>query len=52
MIEDLRTTDTWRVFRILSELVDGFESLYDLGPAVTILSCRGSVRIHSIIKRQ
>ena len=41
MIEDLRTTDTWRVFRILSELVDGFESLYDLGPAVTIF---GSAR--------
>ncbi|MEK6673597.1 MAG: TIGR00730 family Rossman fold protein [Nitrospirota bacterium] len=42
MIEDLRTTDTWRVFRILSELVDGFESLYDLGPAVTIF---GSSRL-------
>lgn len=42
MIEDLRTTDTWRVFRILSELVDGFESLYDLGPAVTIF---GSARL-------
>ncbi|MBI5683245.1 MAG: TIGR00730 family Rossman fold protein [Deltaproteobacteria bacterium] len=36
MIEDLRKTDTWRVFRIQSELVEGFESLYDIGPAVTI----------------
>ena len=36
MIEDLRNTDTWRVFRIQSELVEGFESLYNIGPAVTI----------------
>lgn len=36
MIEDLRKTDTWRVFRIQSELVEGFETLYDIGPAVTI----------------
>lgn len=42
MIEDLRKTDTWRVFRIQSELVEGFEPLYDLGPAVTIF---GSARL-------
>lgn len=36
MIEDLRQSETWRVFRIQSELVDGFETLYGLGPAVTI----------------
>ncbi|MBI5205256.1 MAG: TIGR00730 family Rossman fold protein [Nitrospirae bacterium] len=42
MIEDLRKTDTWRVFRIQSELVDGFETLYDIGPAVTIF---GSSRL-------
>lgn len=42
MIEDLRKTDTWRVFRIQSELVEGFETLYNLGPAVTIF---GSARL-------
>lgn len=42
MIEDLRTSETWRVFRIQSELVEGFESLYGLGPAVTIF---GSSRL-------
>jgi uncharacterized protein (TIGR00730 family) len=41
-MEDLRSTDTWRVFRIQSELVDGFESLHDLGHAVTIF---GSSRL-------
>jgi len=35
-MEDIRHSETWRVFRIQSELVEGFETLYDLGPAVTI----------------
>lgn len=33
--------DSWRVFRILSELVDGFETMTSLGPAVAIF---GSAR--------
>lgn len=41
-MEDLKTSETWRVFRILSELVEGFETLNDLGPAVTIF---GSSRL-------
>jgi uncharacterized protein (TIGR00730 family) len=41
-MEDLKTSETWRVFRIQSELVDGFETLHDLGPAVTIF---GSSRL-------
>jgi uncharacterized protein (TIGR00730 family) len=41
-MEDLKTSDTWRVFRIQSELVDGFETLHDIGPAVTIF---GSARL-------
>lgn len=35
-MEDLKTSETWRVFRIQSELVEGFETLNELGPAVTI----------------
>ncbi|MBI5212039.1 MAG: TIGR00730 family Rossman fold protein [Nitrospirae bacterium] len=42
MIEDLRKSETWRVFRIQSELVEGFESLFEIGPAVTIF---GSSRL-------
>ncbi|GAB4484400.1 MAG: TIGR00730 family Rossman fold protein [Thermodesulfovibrionales bacterium] len=41
-MEDLKTSETWRVFRIQSELVEGFESLHDLGPAVSIF---GSARL-------
>ena len=33
--------ETWRLFRIISEFVDGFEVLEDMGPAVTIF---GSAR--------
>jgi len=41
-MEDLKTSETWRVFRIQSELVEGFETLHELGPAVTIF---GSSRL-------
>ena len=35
------STESWRMFRILSEFVDGFETLATLGPAVSIF---GSAR--------
>ncbi len=41
-MEDLSKSDTWRVFRIMAELVEGFEALHGIGPAVTIF---GSARI-------
>ncbi len=40
--DDLRLSkDTWRMFRILSEFVDGFETLNKIGPAVSVF---GSAR--------
>lgn len=36
------TLDSWRIFRMLSELVEGFETMTDLGPAVAVF---GSARI-------
>lgn len=35
-MEDLKTSETWRIFRIQAELIDGIETLKDLGPAVSI----------------
>lgn len=35
-------TDTWRVFRIMGEFVEGFETLATLGPAITVF---GSARV-------
>ncbi|MGH3658641.1 MAG: TIGR00730 family Rossman fold protein, partial [Micromonosporaceae bacterium] len=38
---DWMHTDPWRVLRIVSEFVEGFESLAELGPAVSVF---GSAR--------
>jgi uncharacterized protein (TIGR00730 family) len=35
-------TDPWRVLRIVSEFVEGFDALADLGPAITVF---GSARV-------
>ncbi len=41
-MEDLKVSEAWRVFRIQAELIDGIETLSDLGPAVSIF---GSARL-------
>lgn len=41
VIDDFRVQDTWRVWRIVAELVEGLESMAGLGPAVSIF---GSAR--------
>ncbi len=41
MVDDFKTTEAWRIFRIQAELIDGIEVLRGLGAAVTIF---GSAR--------
>lgn len=41
-IDQLSTTESWRLFRILSEIVDGFETMSKIGPCVSIF---GSARV-------
>ncbi len=40
--EDFTREDTWRVFRIMAEFIEGFETLSKIGPAITIF---GSSRV-------
>src|SRR4030043_912085 len=42
LIDEITIRDSWRLFRILSEFVDGFETLADVHPAVSIF---GSTRV-------
>jgi uncharacterized protein (TIGR00730 family) len=42
-ISDFKGRETWRIFRIQSEFVEGFEELSEIGPAVTVF---GSARFH------
>ena len=51
MIEDLKGAETWRVFRIMSEFVEGFEELSDIGIAVTIFGSARFHRNHTYYKR-
>lgn len=36
LIDDLSMQESWRLFKIMAEIVDGVESLNDIGPAVSI----------------
>jgi uncharacterized protein (TIGR00730 family) len=42
LIDEITIRDSWRLFRILSEFVEGFETLADVQPAVSIF---GSTRV-------
>ncbi len=42
LIDSINVDNSWRLFKILAELVDGFDNLGDLYPAVTIF---GSARV-------
>jgi len=41
VIDDLKLGESWRLFKIMGEFVEGVEGLHDLGPAVSIF---GSAR--------
>ncbi|NLW36810.1 MAG: TIGR00730 family Rossman fold protein, partial [Syntrophorhabdus aromaticivorans] len=35
VIDDITLKDTWRLFHIMAEFVEGFEGLADVNPAVS-----------------
>jgi hypothetical protein len=42
IINELRKEEAWRMFRIMSEFIEGFDELAGLTPAVTVY---GSARV-------
>jgi len=40
LIDDITIKDSWRLFRILSEFVEGFETLAEVQPAVSIFGSK------------
>lgn len=41
VVDDFKLGESWRIFKIIGEFVDGIESLHEIGPAVSIF---GSAR--------
>lgn len=48
--DDLHHTDTWRIFRIMSEFVDGFEALSKVKRGVSFFGSKGTPRDHRYYK--
>lgn len=42
LIDDIKLGESWRLFRIMGEFVDGVEALHDIGPAISFF---GSARL-------
>lgn len=49
--KDFTQQDTWRMFRIMAEFVDGFEELKDCSPAVSIFGSARCGKDHSIYRK-
>ena len=44
LIDEFKVDESWRLFKIMGEFVEGVEALYNIGPAVSIF---GSARVKS-----
>ena len=43
LIDDIKLGESWRLFKIMGEFVDGVEALHDIGPAISFF---GSARVN------
>jgi hypothetical protein len=45
-IDDFKSGESWRLFKIMGEFVDGIDGLHDLGPAVSIFGSARTTKDH------
>jgi uncharacterized protein (TIGR00725 family) len=50
-MDDFRSHDTWMVFKIMGEFVEGFETLRQVGPAISIFGSNRLRRSHPFYKK-
>jgi uncharacterized protein (TIGR00730 family) len=50
-INDFKTGESWRLFKIMGEFVEGIDALYNLGPAVSIFGSARTSSYHSNYKK-
>jgi uncharacterized protein (TIGR00730 family) len=50
-IDDFKSGESWRLFKIMGEFVEGIDSLHDLGPAVSIFGSARTVPEHPYYKK-
>lgn len=50
-IEDFKSGESWRLFKIMGEFVEGIDSLHNLGPAVTIFGSARTLPDHPDYKK-
>ncbi len=51
LIDDFKLEECWRMFKIMSEFVEGFEQLADVGPAVSIFGSARTAPEHNDYKQ-
>lgn len=49
--KDIKSADTWSVFKIIADFVHGFDELGDLGPSVTVFGSARTERDHPYYKQ-
>ncbi|MCG8616262.1 MAG: TIGR00730 family Rossman fold protein [Desulfobacterales bacterium] len=50
-IDDFKSGESWRLFKIMGEFVDGVDTLHDLGPAVSIFGSARTPQDHPNYKK-
>ncbi len=45
-IDDFKSGESWRLFKIMGEFVEGIDGLHDLGPAVSIFGSARTAKGH------